>query len=748
MTADRSGSRRRVALACALALAWALAGAASPAEAAGCKPAGGSKVPEASPLPGNWQIQGHGWGHGLGMSQFGAQGAALLGCSAAEILTTYYTGIAVSAADSAKSITIGLWPESPSGSPAEVLNVKAYDDAIPWQVLDGAGNVHTVLSTQAKGTQRTVRIGTDYKFTITEGDGDTPIWDGGGMGWMVQVPHNGNIIQLPSKSTNGQWPGGRPYRWGTLQLRSVQHAGKAGMFVTTKIGSIDRYLRGLAEMPSSWEPEALKAQAITGRSYALDRRDRVGVKSFCGCHLYDSPADQAYSAYLKESESSGGTNYGARWVSAVDSTVGKVMRYDGQIATGFYSSSHAGRTLSAKFVWGSDVPWIQPIDDSRWEMASPNKPHLRSWAAGVTSPDLGAEFGVGIATRVQVLSDGVRITGTTGDKVITGWDFRQGLGLLSPVFKVNEYPIHQLVGRIGGLDRIDTAVRVSSSYWKSSEHAVLATAGDFPDALAAGSLVAKLGAPLLLTSSTELSSQVSSELHRLGVKKVWLLGGTAAISQGIEDQLANAGYQVQRLAGTGRVETAAAVATEVGPADSGEVTLVLADNWPDAVAAGAFAATPDVPPTLLTGKDGVPKPTADTLKALGATHVLLLGGTAAVSAEVEESLKGLGYEVRRLAGTSRYDTSVAVASEALSRLEGEVPIVLASGANFPDALAAGALSAKLGAPLLLVPRENLNAIVGPRTFLETQPLTEGIIIGGTAAVTDEVLQQAEAALEK
>lgn len=306
------------------------------------------------------------------------------------------------------------------------------------------------------------------------------------------------------------------------------------------------------------------------------------------------------------------------------------------------------------------------------------------------------------------------------------------------------------VERLGGTDRIATAVAASRRHWDSAPDALLATAWRFPDALAAGPYAAALDAPLLLSDADAVPDAVADELRRLDVQRVWLAGGTAVISQAVEDQLRRDGYEVHRLAGADRFGTARQIALRTGLGPSGEVVVALGTHaeetraWPDALSAGALAATADRPPVLLTAADQLPPATRDALARLSPARVLLLGGSAAVSPAVEQELADLDYPVRRLAGASRYGTSAAVAAEALSRHpDGPVPVVFATGANYPDGLAAGALAARLDALVLLVPPDDLTAAaeVGDLLRRHADRFDAGTVVGGPSAVTDRVLQQ-------
>ncbi|MBW3664599.1 MAG: cell wall-binding repeat-containing protein [Actinobacteria bacterium] len=309
--------------------------------------------------------------------------------------------------------------------------------------------------------------------------------------------------------------------------------------------------------------------------------------------------------------------------------------------------------------------------------------------------------------------------------------------------------------RSAGLDRISTAIAVSRDHWIRADAAVLATARNYPDALAAAAIAHGLEGPLLLTDVDALPEAVLSELRRLEVSQVWIMGGPMAISTVVERQLREAGLDVVRVAGRDRFETAALAARSIGLPPNGDVSLALGVHtvpdraWPDALSAGSLAATPAQLPTLLTHGNGLPGVTAGELRALGAREVQLLGGPAAVSSDVVAALRASGHAVTRLEGSTRYGTSVAVAEEALARHgPGRIPVVFATGEDFPDGLTAGALAAQLGGVIVLVPSDHLATAPEVSAFLRAhrERLGGAVIVGGPVAVSEAVRQQLATAL--
>ena len=275
--------------------------------------------------------------------------------------------------------------------------------------------------------------------------------------------------------------------------------------------------------------------------------------------------------------------------------------------------------------------------------------------------------------------------------------------------------------------------------------ALIARDDDFADALASGGAQFE-GAPLLLTDGSSLSDGVAEELARLGVSEVTVLGGTAAVSAAVEQELRDLGLTVERAGGVNRIATAVAIAeatfetVEQAPlllrAFSGEEATA---GFADSLAAGREAARTGRP-VLLTDTDGLSQETADYLTAAGISEVVIVGGTAAVSDRVVLDLLAIGVTATRVAGDNRFATAVAVATElggvdSAANAEG---VVLLDGVD-PAAWAEGfvaASSPRLG-PIVLsngadVPSETADWIGAVDS---TVPLTCGALVATAACDT-------------
>ena len=350
---------------------------------------------------------------------------------------------------------------------------------------------------------------------------------------------------------------------------------------------------------------------------------------------------------------------------------------------------------------------------------------------------------------------------------------------------VTTFEVTNAVSRRSGDDRIATAVELSRWAFRErrrahggfalNEEVVIASSESAPDALVASPLAGAIGAPVLLTGGGSLSPLVAAEVRRLGATEAYIVGGTTRLSEHIERDLREhtSVRTIERLSGPTRYDTAAAVAAEIvrleGP---DEVLLALGDHpdpsraFPDALAAGAFGATFDVPVLLVTS-DSLPEATERALThhpsgdgdAPGpwADSIKVFGGTAAISAEVEEAAgRAAEATTSRFAGTDRYDTARLAADAWLRRRAAEpddpaeeydgLEVVFATGTNWPDALGAGAAAAERGALFLLVHGRSLHHSGATRAWLREHAaeVVRGVVAGGSAAVADQVMRQIEA----
>jgi putative cell wall-binding protein len=295
--------------------------------------------------------------------------------------------------------------------------------------------------------------------------------------------------------------------------------------------------------------------------------------------------------------------------------------------------------------------------------------------------------------------------------------------------------------RLSGAGREATAAAVAlAGHPSGAPEVLLAAAGNFPDALAGGPLAATRDAPLLLTGRDQLAEVTRQALSTLGTRRITLLGGTSAISSGLEAELGRQGFTVNRLAGPGRVETAAAIAAAIdAPAD--RVFLAAAGGFADALSAAAPAGLLRAP-VLLTGREQLPPATERAILAPHIREVVIVGGAGVIDPAVERTLRERrpDLQLTRLAGADRYGTARRInewATTAIPDLDA-TGLVIARGDTFPDALAGGPLAAARRQLLMIVPGEDVRRAVDAGAYLDARgagPLARVTLLGGLGVLS-------------
>ena len=326
-------------------------------------------------------------------------------------------------------------------------------------------------------------------------------------------------------------------------------------------------------------------------------------------------------------------------------------------------------------------------------------------AATVTVSGLKSDVGSAISTRT-ITASGMATNSPQSAPVVNVLDFG-----VSPD------------SRTGGAERWDTAAALFNGSFggsiDSTIPAVLASGENFPDALSANYLAGKLGTGTLLTGTASLSQAAELSILNQCVATVYITGGTAAVSQTVADQVAalhvcngpaisTPHVVVVRLGGADRYATNQLV-NEYNFALPGRNTVLLASalNFPDALAVGPVAAGRQMP-LIITGGTTLGSSELTQLSAFHPANVVIAGGTAVVSQGIQDSLVAAGYHVYRLGGADRTLTAALVATWATVGVTTGTGTIMdglgfgtgitfvATGANFPDSLAAGPVAATTG----------------------------------------------------
>ena len=351
------------------------------------------RVPPVTRTQPTFFISGHGWGHGLGMSQYGAYGYALHGWSYDRIVKHYYTGTTIGQApisrvrvllvDNAKRVTIA--------------------SKLPFQLVDGNGSKHALEA-------GSYAVGAAFKYTDPTDSQAKPR----ALPYPLEFRPGSTAVTLNGRGYRGSF---RVLKLGPAKVRLVN------------VVDLDLYLRGVvpSEMPKGWALEALKAQAVAARSYALSHLHTGG-----GFDLYPDTRDQVYLGIPHEAPST---------TSAVNGTAGQVVFYKGKVANTYFFSTSGGRTASVQDLYPDSppVPYLVSVPDpydsiSPYHDWGPYRYTARKLARGLRSPGKLLDVRTVAASSGRVQS--VVTTGSKGEGTATGSEVRSALGLRSTWFQI------------------------------------------------------------------------------------------------------------------------------------------------------------------------------------------------------------------------------------------------------------------------------------------------------------------------
>lgn len=377
----------------------------------------GSALPAAAAR--RFTFFGGGWGHGVGLSQYGAYGLARQGWGSGRIVRWFYRGVELRERRPPVSrFRIGLLQNRHRFT--LVASRGAYELRLP-----GGKVVDTVA--EGSGRKVIVRRG---RYRVRKLNGDLVGDFGSASAPLRAVRRSGSsLIRVV------QWG----HRLGRGRLQWAMTSRRTAHLVA--VLRAEDYLKGLAEVPSSWPAAALRAQAVAARSYAY-RGAAGGIRSACSCHLYGDVRSQAYAGWEKEAALDG-----ERWVAAVDGTRRVVAVHDGAVISAFYSSSSGGMTEHSENVWVAALPYLRGrCDPGDYTSANPN----RTWSPTLDGAEVASRLGRrGRITRIRVLERGVsgrviraRVRGRRGDGStytfeLSGDGLRRALNLRSTRFWVN-----------------------------------------------------------------------------------------------------------------------------------------------------------------------------------------------------------------------------------------------------------------------------------------------------------------------
>jgi len=364
---------------------------------------------------------GSGYGHGLGLSQWGAYGMAQDGETYRQILIHFYRGTAVRTDRAAPSrVRIGLAQNQ------KAVHLAASGGKVGLRLQRGGALVGWIPA----GDTWTVGATASGHYRVKDSAGGVvggKLWGSTSRG-LVAANSAGATIAISET--------GHTYKRGTIEFNLYRPCDGCPYRerLIAVLGS-QAYLYGIGEVPSSWPMQSLETQAVAARTYAFEKVARLGQhRAGCNCALYASTMDQNYVGWDKESG-----YLGNRWVKAVDRTAGQVVMYEGSLIQAYYHASSGGFTENNENVWGgTPIPYLRGVcDPGDFTGANP----VRTWTVTFTGAALTSKLApytgaigtvtgfTGAERGVSGRIESITVVGTARKATISGGALRAALGL-------------------------------------------------------------------------------------------------------------------------------------------------------------------------------------------------------------------------------------------------------------------------------------------------------------------------------
>jgi stage II sporulation protein D len=335
----------------------------------------------------NWVVRGHGFGHGVGVSQYGAYGYALHGKDYRFILAHYYQGSSIGQIEGTKIVRV-------------LLDISPRDIG-----FSGATSACGIALDPARDYEAH-RDGERVKLRSSSGK---PLAD---CGAKLRAAGRGKVTIAGVGTYRGV-------------LEAVPTASNPGSLNVVNALPVEQYVKGVIpnESPPSWPAAELRAQAVESRSFALTAG--VGGNGF---DLYDDTRSQVYDGLSSETAT---TN------AAAEATRGQVVTYGGKIAETYFSACSGGYTESIQNVFGGPaIPYLQGVPDP-YDSYCP----LHDWTLEFSGPEISAKLGGyldGKLKQVVIVKRGVsprivaaKLIGTGGVTRVSGEQLEVALGAYS-----------------------------------------------------------------------------------------------------------------------------------------------------------------------------------------------------------------------------------------------------------------------------------------------------------------------------
>lgn len=360
------------------------------------------------PSDGEFTVRGAGYGHGHGMSQYGAYGAAQRGLTWKKILDFYYPGTKRSTQPAGQSIHVWLTADTDDS-----LRVRP---AAGLRVADRDGHSLTLPTGAGYTSWRISRSGSGYRlaYRTRAGAWKTKSTTLGTSTWTFSTTAKVVRVVLPGST--------KSYR-GSVKLVKRGNGGR-----TVNTVPLESYVRSVvpSEMPTSWLPNAVRSQAVAARSYAVYLRD---VYSYTGYDICDTTACQVYGGVASENE--GGD-------AAAKATARVILTYKGEVALTQFAASDGGATAKSNlpYLTAHPDPYDGVITSQAWKRTITAKAVAHEWSSvgtvkklQITKRDGSGRYGGRVTT--------IKIIGSKKTVSVSGGTFQSRFGMRSTLFKIS-----------------------------------------------------------------------------------------------------------------------------------------------------------------------------------------------------------------------------------------------------------------------------------------------------------------------
>lgn len=645
--------------------------------------------------PANFAFSGSGWGHGIGMSQWGAYAMANAGKTAAEILTYYFTGTEIGpAVDDAD-----VWVSLQNRIRSLTLRLREVNGDIgTWRLTaeDGTSIDLTANETASftfDSDATTVSVKTSKDQTL----GPTPkvvaTWSGTRFDKNLGDTPSALQVIGPNETTSS----GRLYRYGSLRIKAAASTDTyvSGMQVTNRVSLHDEYIYGIGEVSNSWPTESLVAQAIAARSFAYNRaynsdgtlNSRMGA---CDCMVYDDIRDQNYVGWSKINSSGG-----ERWKAAVDgSTVDEnhsnYVLYNGKVVQTFFAAATGGYTQNNEDVWGGTPrPYYRAVADP-WSLMPEPAVSVSVWSPRIRSQEtVAAAFGLadvayldlsdryvsgGIKTAVAYSTNGEsatisgekfrsRVKSVDGDTLQSTWIWKALVSFSESA--APNFSKSVITERSLGFAKIPGA---------TASNLVLVQNNSLnSEALSLAASYAGINkASLIVTKATNDADRVTQFITEKGITNVTVIG---QIDSDVTSAIQSLGKTITPITGQNTFDLANKVALSLD-AVTGKKYVLANSNNPGQLAVATSLAVRTKRALLLTGDGLMNLETAQYLMSAGSPDVIVVGSTDDISNAAMASIEN----AKRLDTTDLAEASLNVlyqnqtTTRGLVVMGGETPV--------------------------------------------------------------------------